>query len=118
MTPKAKMWMKFVCSKIEMPKIGPIHAITYGILQKKQICIATWIYKNMVECTRDLRKGIFFPHLIIELCKREGVPTEWMDKTMNLSRKLLRDDVFKLFILLQTKQKEEMRIRRFQEDDE
>ncbi|MBA0614785.1 hypothetical protein Godav_015031, partial [Gossypium davidsonii] len=43
MTPKAKMWMKFVCSKIEMPKIGPIHAITYGILQKKQICIATWI---------------------------------------------------------------------------
>ncbi|MBA0683514.1 hypothetical protein Goari_025169 [Gossypium aridum] len=69
MTPKAKMWMKFVC-------------------------IATWIYKNMVECTRNLGKRIFFPHLIIELCKRQGVPTEWMDKTMNPSRKLLGVDVF------------------------
>ncbi|MFQ6662157.1 hypothetical protein Gotur_030060, partial [Gossypium turneri] len=47
MTPKAKMWMKFVCSRIwptlEMSEIGPIQAIiTYGILQKKQICIGTW----------------------------------------------------------------------------
>ncbi|MBA0755126.1 hypothetical protein Gogos_005607 [Gossypium gossypioides] len=38
MTRKAKMWMKFVCSRIwptiEMTKIGPIQAIiTYGILQ-------------------------------------------------------------------------------------
>ncbi|MBA0624804.1 hypothetical protein Godav_010092 [Gossypium davidsonii] len=41
-TPKAKMWMKFVCSRIwpitKMSKISPIQAIiTYGILQKKQI---------------------------------------------------------------------------------
>ncbi|MBA0678097.1 hypothetical protein Goari_019459 [Gossypium aridum] len=46
MTPKAKIWMKFVCSRIwptiEMAKISSIQAIiTYGILQKKQICIGT-----------------------------------------------------------------------------
>ncbi|MFQ6643105.1 hypothetical protein Gotur_018616, partial [Gossypium turneri] len=47
MTPKAKMWMKFVPLRIwltiEMSKISSIQAIiTYGILQKKQICIGTW----------------------------------------------------------------------------
>ncbi|MFQ6640860.1 hypothetical protein Gotur_015704, partial [Gossypium turneri] len=100
MTPKAKMWMKFVCSRIwpitKMSKISPIQAIiTYGILQKKQICIRTWIYKNMVDCTRNLGKGIFFPHLITKLCKRAGVPIERMYKTMNPPRKLLNDELFK-----------------------
>ncbi|MFQ6622031.1 hypothetical protein Gotur_002604 [Gossypium turneri] len=83
MTPIAKMWMKFVCSRIwliiEMFDISQIQAIiTYGILQKKKICIGTWIYKNMVDC---------------------------MDKTINTPRKLLGDDLFKQFVLLQTKQK-------------
>ncbi|MBA0749361.1 hypothetical protein Gogos_003305 [Gossypium gossypioides] len=46
MTPKANMWMKFVCSRIwpitKMSEISPIQVIiTYGILQKKQICIGT-----------------------------------------------------------------------------
>ncbi|MFQ6662156.1 hypothetical protein Gotur_030060 [Gossypium turneri] len=96
MTPKAKMWMKFVCSRIwptlEMSEIGPIQAIiTYGILQKKQICIGTWKYKNMVNC---------------------------MDKTMNPPRKLHGNDIFKQFVLLQTKQKEERKKRGLQEDDE
>ncbi|MBA0701797.1 hypothetical protein Goari_022574 [Gossypium aridum] len=84
MTPKAKMWMKFVC-------------------------IGTWIYKNLVDCARNLGKGIFFPHLISKLCKRVGVPIERMDKTMNPPRKLLDNDLFKQFVLLQTKQKEERR---------
>ncbi|MBA0699552.1 hypothetical protein Goari_001177 [Gossypium aridum] len=49
MTPKAKMWMKFVCLRIwpltEMSEVSPIQAITtYGILQKQQICIGKWIY--------------------------------------------------------------------------
>ncbi|MFQ6664210.1 hypothetical protein Gotur_031393 [Gossypium turneri] len=65
--------MKFFCSRmwptLKMFEIGPIQAIiTYGILQKKQICIGTWIYKNMVE---------------------------WMDKTMNPPKKILGDDIFK-----------------------
>jgi len=94
MTLKAKMWMKFLCLRIwpitEMFEISPIQAIiTYGILQKKQICIGTWIYKNMVDCARNLEKGIFFPHLITELCKRAEVPIERMDKTKNPPRKLL-----------------------------
>ncbi|MFQ6622030.1 hypothetical protein Gotur_002604 [Gossypium turneri] len=110
MTPIAKMWMKFVCSRIwliiEMFDISQIQAIiTYGILQKKKICIGTWIYKNMVDCVRNSGKIIFFPHLITELCKRAGVPIERMDKTINTPRKLLGDDLFKQFVLLQTKQK-------------
>ncbi|MFQ6634376.1 hypothetical protein Gotur_011252 [Gossypium turneri] len=81
MTPKTKMWMKIICSRIwpirKMSEISPIQAIiTYGILQKKKICIGTWMYKNMVDYARNIGKGIFFPHLIIELCKRAGVPIE------------------------------------------
>ncbi|KAH1082427.1 hypothetical protein J1N35_022188, partial [Gossypium stocksii] len=55
MTAKTKMWMKFVYSRIwpitKMFEISPIQAIiTYGVLQKKQICIGTWIYNNIVGC--------------------------------------------------------------------
>ncbi|MFQ6649811.1 hypothetical protein Gotur_022093, partial [Gossypium turneri] len=76
----------------------------------------TWIYKNMVDCVRNLEKGIFFPYLINKLCKKAGVPIERMDKTMNPPRKLLDDDLFKQYVLLQTKQKEERRKRGFQVD--
>ncbi|KAK5825395.1 hypothetical protein PVK06_020225 [Gossypium arboreum] len=108
MTPKAKMWVKFVYLRIwpiiELLEISPIQAIiTYEILQKKQICIGTWIYKNMVDCIKNLGNAIFFPRLIIELCKRARVPIEQMDKTMNPPRKLFDDDIFKQFILLQMK---------------
>ncbi|MBA0869618.1 hypothetical protein Goshw_000679 [Gossypium schwendimanii] len=46
------MWMKFVSSRIwpitEMFEISPIQAIIiYGILQKRKICIKTWIYKKL-----------------------------------------------------------------------
>ncbi|MBA0859185.1 hypothetical protein Goshw_004211 [Gossypium schwendimanii] len=78
------MWMKFFCSRIwpiiEMSEISPIQAIiTYGILQTKQICIGIWIYKNMVDCEKNLGKGIFLPYLTTELCKRVGYPlSEWI----------------------------------------
>ncbi|MBA0748102.1 hypothetical protein Gogos_004954 [Gossypium gossypioides] len=105
MTPKAKIWIKFFCSRIwsitKMSEIGPIQAtITYGILQKKQICIRTWIYKNMIDIAKNLGKGIFFSNLITELYKRAGVPIERMDKTMNPPRKLLGDYLLKQFVLL------------------
>ncbi|KAK5803019.1 hypothetical protein PVK06_030657 [Gossypium arboreum] len=72
----------------------------------------------MVDLAKDLGKGAFFPHLIIKLRKRAGVPIERMDETMNPSRKLLGDDLFKKFFLLHPKQKEERRKRGFQEDDD
>ncbi|MBA0839007.1 hypothetical protein Goarm_004782 [Gossypium armourianum] len=60
--------------KIEMSKVGPTHAIkTYGINH------------SMVKCARNLRRGMFFPHLIIGLCRKAGVPIERMDKIMNPS---------------------------------
>ncbi|MFQ6626686.1 hypothetical protein Gotur_005727 [Gossypium turneri] len=46
------------------------------------------------------------------------VPIEQLDRTMNPPKKLLGDDVFKQFILLQKKQMEKMRNRGFQEYDE
>ncbi|MBA0694603.1 hypothetical protein Goari_004883 [Gossypium aridum] len=97
--------MKFFYSRIwsitKMFEISPSQAIiTYGILQKKQICNGTRIYKNMVDSVRNLGKGIFSPNIIIELCKRVGVPIERMDKTMNPRRKLLGHDLFKQFVLL------------------
>ncbi|MBA0874172.1 hypothetical protein Goshw_012910 [Gossypium schwendimanii] len=121
MTPKAKMWMKFVCSRIypttEISEISLTQAIvTYRILKKEANMYWTWIYKNMVDCARNLEKGIFFPHLITKLCKRAGVPIDRMDKTMNPPRKLLGDDLFKQSVLLQTKQKEERRKGGFLED--
>ncbi|KAK5811975.1 hypothetical protein PVK06_027368 [Gossypium arboreum] len=72
MTPRTKMWMRFFCSRIwpivEMSEIGPIHAIiTYGILQKKQISIGTWIYKNMVECVKHLGKGNIFSEYFLPI---------------------------------------------------
>ncbi|MBA0804941.1 hypothetical protein Gohar_004493 [Gossypium harknessii] len=39
-------------------------------------------------------KGIFFLHLITELCKKIGVPMEQLDKEMNPPKKLLGDDMY------------------------
>ncbi|KAH1106995.1 hypothetical protein J1N35_010763 [Gossypium stocksii] len=37
------------------------------------------------------------PHLILEMCKRVGVPMEQMDKEMNPPKKLLGYDIYKQF---------------------
>ncbi|MBA0743526.1 hypothetical protein Gogos_006193 [Gossypium gossypioides] len=89
MTANAKIWMKFLCSrpKVDLSDIRPIQAIlVYVILQKKQVCI--------------------------ELCKRVGVSMEQLDKEMNPPKKLPGDDIYKQYIILQRKQKEERRTRR------
>ncbi|MBA0667567.1 hypothetical protein Goklo_000634 [Gossypium klotzschianum] len=66
-----------------------------GYSKRNKYVLVTWIYKNMADYARDLGKGIFFPHLITELCKRVEIPIEQMDKTMNPPRKLLGNDIFK-----------------------
>ncbi|MBA0568354.1 hypothetical protein Golob_005853, partial [Gossypium lobatum] len=81
----------------DVSTINLIHAIiAYGILQKKQICIGTWIYRNKVEFPINLEKGIFIPHLITELCKRAGVPIERLDKMMNPLKKPLGYNIYML----------------------
>nr|KJB19699.1 hypothetical protein B456_003G115700 [Gossypium raimondii] len=82
MTPKAKIWMKFVCLRIW----------TTANTNPKQIRIGTWIYRNMIEFVRNQAKGTFFPHLITELCKRARGPKERMDNEMNPPKKFLGDD--------------------------
>ncbi|XP_040955939.1 uncharacterized protein [Gossypium hirsutum] len=53
----------------------------------------------------------------LELCKKVGVPMEQMDKTVNPPKKMLQDDVYKQFDILQKTQEERKR-RGLQEDDE
>lgn len=121
--PKAKIWMKFVCSRIcsttYTSKICPIHAILmYGILKKKRICIRKWIYMNMVECAKNLGKRVFFLHLITEMCKKARVPMKQLDRTMDPLSRLLGVDMFAQFTLLQRKQFEERRSRGLNDDDD
>ncbi|MBA0777653.1 hypothetical protein Gotri_005648 [Gossypium trilobum] len=52
------------------------------------------------EKDMDEAEGTFFPHLIMELCKRVGATMEWMDKEINPLKKLLGDDVYKKFVIL------------------
>ncbi|MBA0788018.1 hypothetical protein Gotri_027126 [Gossypium trilobum] len=75
MTPRAKIWMNFVCLRIwptaDLFNISPIQAILVNaMLQKKQICIGTWIYRNMIAFVRNQAKGAFFSYLIMEMCKK------------------------------------------------
>ncbi|MBA0696114.1 hypothetical protein Goari_002698, partial [Gossypium aridum] len=70
--------------------MSPVQAIqVYAILQKKQISIGTWIYRNMIAFVKNQAKGTFFSYLIMELCKKVRVPMERMDKEMNPPKKLL-----------------------------
>ncbi|MFQ6625978.1 hypothetical protein Gotur_005597 [Gossypium turneri] len=93
MTPKAKLWMKFVC-----PRIWP----TYDLVDI-----------SLIQAILVSKKGTFFLHPITESCKRAGVPIEQLDKEMNPSKKLLGDDVYKKYIIPQRKQKEQRRKRGF-----
>ncbi|MBA0765589.1 hypothetical protein Gotri_014757 [Gossypium trilobum] len=81
MSLREKIWMKFICSRIwrttDLFDISLLQSIlVYVILQNKQICIGTCLYPKMIECVRNQAKGTFFPHLIMELCNRAGVPMD------------------------------------------
>ncbi|MBA0735454.1 hypothetical protein Gogos_019301 [Gossypium gossypioides] len=41
---------------------------------RKQICVGTWIYKFMVRCVTRDETGVFFPHLVTDLCRAAKVP--------------------------------------------
>ncbi|MBA0552106.1 hypothetical protein Golob_022945, partial [Gossypium lobatum] len=38
--------------------------------EEKQICVGRWIHQNMKQCSSSQKVGIFFPHLVIALCKK------------------------------------------------
>ncbi|MBA0788774.1 hypothetical protein Gotri_025083 [Gossypium trilobum] len=70
-----------------------------------------WTYRTGTTIPETFNQELMTP-------RAKMLPIEQAYKTMNRPRKLLGDDVFKQFILLQTKRKEERRKRGFQEDDE
>lgn len=58
MFPMAKIWMQFICTCL-----APTHNISnvtayrefmlYFILQRENICIYHWIYKEMLKCVQS-----------------------------------------------------------------
>lgn len=80
----AKLWMHFIYTRISplfhtntvnVFRVAPLHCI----LQKKRVYIGRWINKEIKKCMLRIKFGIYFPHLITNLCCRAGVdmdPTE------------------------------------------
>ncbi|MBA0628446.1 hypothetical protein Godav_023171 [Gossypium davidsonii] len=65
--------------------------LLYGILQNKQICIGEWIYHSMKHCINDQKVRVFFPHLVLALCKKLGVLMEANKQFMRLTKSLIGD---------------------------
>lgn len=80
LTSKARMWLKFIntqfCPASNMSNIDTFQAtLLYAILKKERICVGTWIYWSMLQCTRKNEDQLLFPHLVIVLCRQEKVQT-------------------------------------------
>ncbi|MBA0756570.1 hypothetical protein Gogos_021884 [Gossypium gossypioides] len=112
-------WTNF-CLPPEEPTVIPMVQEFYLVLKEREATRPFYEMRTFVEVRgiNVLKKGTFFPHLIIELCKRGVVPMEQLDKEMNPLKKLLGDYVYKHYIILQRKQKDERRKRGLQEEDE
>ncbi|MFQ6623921.1 hypothetical protein Gotur_003935, partial [Gossypium turneri] len=55
--------------------------------EKKQICVGRWIHQNMKQCISSQKVGVFFPHLVIALCKKAKVLIEDNEKFMKPTKK-------------------------------
>ncbi|MBA0805059.1 hypothetical protein Gohar_004604 [Gossypium harknessii] len=60
----------------------------------KQICVGRWIYREMRRCVHNKKVEIFFPHLVIELCRRAKVPMCKNEKFMKATRSIIRDSLY------------------------
>lgn len=51
-------------------------ALLYSILQRKRISLGKWIHEYMRKCVFEGKFGIYFPHLVMDLCLKVGVKME------------------------------------------
>ncbi|KAH1031833.1 hypothetical protein J1N35_044007 [Gossypium stocksii] len=118
---KAKMWIQFICTRI-VPALNVFNVNTfravllYAILQKKQVCVGKWIHQNMRRCISSHKVGVFFPCLVMVLCKKVGVPMTSTEKSLvgvpmtsteqslKPSRSIIGDTLFQQYIELRVKQ--------------
>ncbi|TYI06503.1 hypothetical protein ES332_A10G163800v1 [Gossypium tomentosum] len=79
LTPNAIMWLQFINTKVylvaNMCNIDMFQGtILHVILWKEKICVGTWIYQSMLFCVKKNKVELFFPHLVMALCKQAQVP--------------------------------------------
>ncbi|MBA0824749.1 hypothetical protein Goarm_021394, partial [Gossypium armourianum] len=70
------------------------------MFQKKQICVGRWIHQNMKQCISSQKVGVFFPHLVIALCKKAKVLIEDNEKFMKPTKSLIRDSIYTKYVEL------------------
>ncbi|MBA0787723.1 hypothetical protein Gotri_026238 [Gossypium trilobum] len=99
MFPYPKMWMNFLCTRIasalNVSNVNTFRVVLlYVVLQKKQVCIGTWIYNYMKIYITGQKVGVFFPHLVTALCKKARVPMTTTEQFMKPSKSLIGDTLY------------------------
>ncbi|MBA0873957.1 hypothetical protein Goshw_009710 [Gossypium schwendimanii] len=61
----------------------------------------------MKRCVSGQKVRIFFPHLVMALCKSAGVPMASIEQSMKPSRSIISDAFYTQYTELQTKQMKE-----------
>lgn len=97
--PMAKMWMQFISSRL-----APTHnasdvttyreIILYSILQRDEICIDHWIYKEMLKCIRSRKQSMYFSHLIIDLYRQADVLMPLIEPFRRPMRSVIVDNLY------------------------
>ncbi|MBA0820060.1 hypothetical protein Gohar_028263 [Gossypium harknessii] len=77
-------------------KYHPGTSIPTSFNQKKQVCIRKWIHQNIKRCISGQKVGVFFPHLVMTLCEREGVLMASTEQLLKLSRSIIADTLLHL----------------------
>ncbi|MBA0552348.1 hypothetical protein Golob_023169, partial [Gossypium lobatum] len=72
--------------------------------EKKQICVGTWIYKFMVRCVIRNETGVFFPHLVTDLCRAAKVPMKPLEPFHRPTTHVIGNSIYKKFKALQQEQ--------------
>ncbi|KAK5819664.1 hypothetical protein PVK06_024681 [Gossypium arboreum] len=87
-----------VCPTSSSRIVNPFQNILLTvILQRKQISIGTWIYKFMLCCVIRDDMGIFFPHLITDLCRAVGVPLDLLKLFHQPTTHMIMNSIYQKF---------------------
>ncbi|KAG4139274.1 hypothetical protein ERO13_D07G181400v2 [Gossypium hirsutum] len=105
-----KIWLHFlrmkVCPTFSSRIVNPFQAILLtAILQRKQISIGTWIYKFMLRCVIRDDTGIFFPHLITDLCRAARVPIDPLKPFRQPTTHMITSSIYQKFKAIQQEQR-------------
>nr|KJB10459.1 hypothetical protein B456_001G202400 [Gossypium raimondii] len=105
-----KIWLHFlrmkVCPTSSSRIVNPFQDILLtAILQRKQIFIGTWIYKFMLRCVIRDDTGVFFPHLITDLCRAARVPIDPLKPFRQPTTHMITSSIYQKFKVIQQEQR-------------